>query len=77
MWKICPRQTNCMSCVDKCVCVCVVDYETGSVEKRLEAEESEDTDCDGSSLPDDSPEVQENQISSAQHFQHEGINNKT
>ncbi|XP_060791346.1 tyrosine-protein phosphatase non-receptor type 13 isoform X2 [Neoarius graeffei] len=34
-----------------------IDYETGSVEKRLEAEESEDTDCDGSSLPDDSPET--------------------
>lgn len=40
-----------------CFCVCVVDYDAGSVEKSLEAEESEDTDCDGSSLPEDSPEV--------------------
>lgn len=36
-----------------------VDYDTGSVGKSLEAEESEDTDCDGSSLPEDSPEVQD------------------
>ena len=43
-----------------CVCVCVVDYDTASLEvqKRLEADVSEDTDCDGSSLPEDSPEVQ-------------------
>ncbi|XP_017347794.1 tyrosine-protein phosphatase non-receptor type 13 isoform X2 [Ictalurus punctatus] len=34
-----------------------IDYGTGPVEKRLEAEESEDTDCDGSSLPEDSPET--------------------
>ncbi|KAM9450564.1 tyrosine-protein phosphatase non-receptor type 13 isoform 2-T2 [Clarias gariepinus] len=33
-----------------------IDYNTGSLEKRLAAEESEDTDCDGSSLPEDSPE---------------------
>ncbi|GAA6074796.1 tyrosine-protein phosphatase non-receptor type 13 isoform X1, partial [Tachysurus ichikawai] len=32
-----------------------IDYDT--VDKRLEAEESEDTDCDGSSLPEDSPET--------------------
>ncbi|XP_060747703.1 tyrosine-protein phosphatase non-receptor type 13 isoform X3 [Tachysurus vachellii] len=32
-----------------------IDYDT--VEQRLEAEESEDTDCDGSSLPEDSPET--------------------
>ncbi|XP_058270710.1 tyrosine-protein phosphatase non-receptor type 13 isoform X3 [Hemibagrus wyckioides] len=34
-----------------------IDYDADSVEKRLEAEESEDTDCDGSSLPEDSPET--------------------
>uniref|UniRef100_A0AAR2IUA4 Protein tyrosine phosphatase non-receptor type 13 n=1 Tax=Pygocentrus nattereri TaxID=42514 RepID=A0AAR2IUA4_PYGNA len=35
-------------------------YDGGSLErqKKLEADESEDTDCDGSSLPEDSPEVQ-------------------
>lgn len=39
-----------------------VDYDTGSLEKRkgtdVSADLSEDTDCDGSSLPEDSPEVQ-------------------
>ncbi|KAK3555981.1 hypothetical protein QTP86_032566 [Hemibagrus guttatus] len=34
-----------------------IDYDPDNVEKRLEAEESEDTDCDGSSLPEDSPET--------------------
>uniref|UniRef100_A0AAR2JVV5 Tyrosine-protein phosphatase non-receptor type 13 n=1 Tax=Pygocentrus nattereri TaxID=42514 RepID=A0AAR2JVV5_PYGNA len=35
------------------------DYDGGSLErqKKLEADESEDTDCDGSSLPEDSPET--------------------
>uniref|UniRef100_A0A672Q2A9 Tyrosine-protein phosphatase non-receptor type 20 n=1 Tax=Sinocyclocheilus grahami TaxID=75366 RepID=A0A672Q2A9_SINGR len=45
------------------VCVCVLDYDTGSLEKGKGTEGSgdlsEDTDCDGSSLPEDSPEVQE------------------
>uniref|UniRef100_A0A673HWB2 Tyrosine-protein phosphatase non-receptor type 20 n=1 Tax=Sinocyclocheilus rhinocerous TaxID=307959 RepID=A0A673HWB2_9TELE len=45
-----------------CVCVCVLDYDTGSLEKGKGTEGSgdlsEDTDCDGSSLPEDSPEVQ-------------------
>uniref|UniRef100_A0A673HY38 Tyrosine-protein phosphatase non-receptor type 20 n=1 Tax=Sinocyclocheilus rhinocerous TaxID=307959 RepID=A0A673HY38_9TELE len=44
------------------VCVCVLDYDTGSLEKGKGTEGSgdlsEDTDCDGSSLPEDSPEVQ-------------------
>uniref|UniRef100_A0A671LWI9 Tyrosine-protein phosphatase non-receptor type 20 n=1 Tax=Sinocyclocheilus anshuiensis TaxID=1608454 RepID=A0A671LWI9_9TELE len=44
------------------VCVCVLDYDTGSLEKGKRTEGSgdlsEDTDCDGSSLPEDSPEVQ-------------------
>uniref|UniRef100_A0A8C1AMV9 Tyrosine-protein phosphatase non-receptor type 20 n=1 Tax=Cyprinus carpio carpio TaxID=630221 RepID=A0A8C1AMV9_CYPCA len=44
-------------------CVCVLDYDTGSLEKGKGTEGSgdlsEDTDCDGSSLPEDSPEVQE------------------
>lgn len=44
-----------------CVCVCVLDYDTGSPEKGKGTERSgdlsEDTDCDGSSLPEDSPEV--------------------
>uniref|UniRef100_A0A8C2F957 Tyrosine-protein phosphatase non-receptor type 20 n=1 Tax=Cyprinus carpio TaxID=7962 RepID=A0A8C2F957_CYPCA len=43
-------------------CVCVLDYDTGSLEKGKGTEGSgdlsEDTDCDGSSLPEDSPEVQ-------------------
>lgn len=43
------------------MCVCVLDYETGSPEKGKGTEGSgdlsEDTDCDGSSLPEDSPEV--------------------
>ncbi|XP_037401932.1 tyrosine-protein phosphatase non-receptor type 13 isoform X2 [Pygocentrus nattereri] len=36
-----------------------IDYDGGSLErqKKLEADESEDTDCDGSSLPEDSPET--------------------
>ncbi|KAI4881467.1 hypothetical protein NFI96_012213 [Prochilodus magdalenae] len=36
-----------------------IDYDTASLEvqKRLEADVSEDTDCDGSSLPEDSPET--------------------
>lgn len=34
------------------------DYDEGPVEEAREAEQSEDTDCDGSSLPEDSPEVQ-------------------
>ncbi|XP_066502653.1 tyrosine-protein phosphatase non-receptor type 13 [Hoplias malabaricus] len=36
-----------------------IDYETGSLEKakRPDADVSEDTDCDGSSLPEDSPET--------------------
>ncbi|XP_051533072.1 tyrosine-protein phosphatase non-receptor type 13 isoform X2 [Myxocyprinus asiaticus] len=38
-----------------------IDYDTGSLEKRKETEGSvnlsEDTDCDGSSLPEDSPET--------------------
>ncbi|XP_046724590.1 tyrosine-protein phosphatase non-receptor type 13 isoform X4 [Silurus meridionalis] len=33
-----------------------IDYDTSSLERRLEADES-DTDCDGSSLPEDSPET--------------------
>ncbi|TSK72179.1 Tyrosine-protein phosphatase non-receptor type 13 [Bagarius yarrelli] len=33
------------------------DYNTGTVEESPGAEESEDTDCDGSSLPEDSPEM--------------------
>lgn len=37
---------------------CNTDYDEGPVEKAREAELSEDTDCDGSSLPEDSPEVQ-------------------
>uniref|UniRef100_A0A8C1RR66 Tyrosine-protein phosphatase non-receptor type 20 n=1 Tax=Cyprinus carpio TaxID=7962 RepID=A0A8C1RR66_CYPCA len=49
-----------ITCV--CVCVCVLDYDTGSLEKGKGTEGSgdlsEDTDCDGSSLPEDSPEVQ-------------------
>ncbi len=47
------------------MCSCFTDYEDGPLEQRREtensAELSEDTDCDGSSLPEDSPEVQ-NQI---------------
>ncbi len=46
----------------RAVCVCVLDYDTGSLEKEKGTEGSgdvsEDTDCDGSSLPEDSPEVQ-------------------
>lgn len=44
-----------------CVCVyCCTDYDMGSKENRTEgnADLSEDTDCDGSSLPEDSPEVE-------------------
>uniref|UniRef100_A0A8C1RQW9 Tyrosine-protein phosphatase non-receptor type 20 n=1 Tax=Cyprinus carpio TaxID=7962 RepID=A0A8C1RQW9_CYPCA len=48
-----------ITCV--CVCVCVLDYDTGSLEKGKGTEGSgdlsEDTDCDGSSLPEDSPET--------------------
>uniref|UniRef100_A0A672Z2N5 Protein tyrosine phosphatase non-receptor type 13 n=1 Tax=Sphaeramia orbicularis TaxID=375764 RepID=A0A672Z2N5_9TELE len=40
---------------------CVSDYDDGSLEQKRETEQStelsEDTDCDGSSLPEDSPEV--------------------
>lgn len=40
----------------------VTDYEDGPLEQQRETEQSaelsEDTDCDGSSLPEDSPEVQ-------------------
>lgn len=36
---------------------CNTDYDEGPVEEAREAELSEDTDCDGSSLPEDSPEV--------------------
>lgn len=37
---------------------CNTDYDEVPVEEAREAELSEDTDCDGSSLPEDSPEVQ-------------------
>lgn len=37
---------------------CNTDYDEGPVEEAREAELSEDTDYDGSSLPEDSPEVQ-------------------
>uniref|UniRef100_A0AAQ5X7S8 Protein tyrosine phosphatase non-receptor type 13 n=1 Tax=Amphiprion ocellaris TaxID=80972 RepID=A0AAQ5X7S8_AMPOC len=41
---------------------CFTDYEDGRLEQKRETEQSaelsEDTDCDGSSLPEDSPEVQ-------------------
>jgi len=45
-----------------CLCVFALDYDTGSLEKGKGTEGSgddlsEDTDCDGSSLPEDSPEV--------------------
>lgn len=41
-----------------CSIPCSTDYEDGPVEQERETELSEDTDCDGSSLPEDSPEVQ-------------------
>ena len=40
---------------------CFTDYDDGPLEQKdteNSAELSEDTDCDGSSLPEDSPEVQ-------------------
>lgn len=37
---------------------CSTDYDEGPLEQERETELSEDTDCDGSSLPEDSPEVQ-------------------
>lgn len=41
-----------------CLIPCHTDYDEGPAEEAGEAELSEDTDCDGSSLPEDSPEVQ-------------------
>lgn len=41
-----------------CLVPCHTDYDEGPAEEAGEAELSEDTDCDGSSLPEDSPEVQ-------------------
>lgn len=47
-------------CLTDIVYLCVPDYDSPEKRKDTEgsADLSEDTDCDGSSLPDDSPEVQ-------------------
>lgn len=59
---ICESNNESVNFINSTKIPCFTDYEEGPLQRKREtehsAEFSEDTDCDGSSLPEDSPEVQ-------------------